>query len=165
MALLNRRLINIFKTADSQKATFNQVMSSVNTKATWCLHVNDSGLTLKPSMWLKEFTSNKHVIQPLWWKLISFFWAVTTNNGYFKTCSVFLFLLNNSLDVKWNSYLRSMTKDAGNRVGSLYHSSKYLALPAIFYLYKFCTDLVVICGCFSYGFQCLLRYLMLTVDI
>lgn len=51
-----------------------------------------------------------------------------------------------ALDLKGNSYIRSLAKDVGKMGGSPYHSSEYLT-SAILYLYKIqtkkCTDLTL----------------------
>lgn len=39
-------------------------------------------------------------------------------------------------DPKWNSYIRSTTKDAEKNVGSLYRLTKYLTPPAMLSIYK-----------------------------
>lgn len=36
-------------------------------------------------------------------------------------------------DLKWNSYIQSITKDAEKMFSTFYYSKKYLALSVIFY--------------------------------
>lgn len=51
-------------------------------------------------------------------------------------CLEHLLELRFTLDLKWNAYILSITKNAGKMSGSLFFSRKYLSLPAMFCLYK-----------------------------
>lgn len=44
--------------------------------------------------------------------------------------------LNLTLDLKWNSFIRSIKKNSGKMIGSLYHSRKHLTTHDVLYIYK-----------------------------
>ena len=52
------------------------------------------------------------------------------------TCFDKLLGLKFTPDLKWNSYIESVAKEAAKMVGSLHQSKRYLTPPAILYLYK-----------------------------